>query len=254
MLSGENNTDYRLIIIHLIGVDHAAHNYGSNGYNEVQRKLNDTEIIIKNTIEKMDNDTVLLIFGDHGMTDGGTHGGSSDKEIRSALLSYSKRGFPLKALSKDLGKHSLFVEDVNPINKQIDIAAIISDLLNLPLPFSNMGVLHPWFHQSTNLSSLYQRMLAHLDQLQTYVHAYCGENGEQWCVDIYQEIISDREEFSKIMDKEDLTDAELMEHIVSIHGYMNKQYQVFRDLWIDFEELSILEGIFCAFLLLYMLL
>ena len=65
----------------------------------------------------MDNDTVLLIFGDHGMTDGGTHGGSSDKEIRSALLSYCKRGFPLKALSKDLGKHSLFVEDVNPINK-----------------------------------------------------------------------------------------------------------------------------------------
>jgi phosphatidylinositol glycan class O len=82
MLSGENNTDYRLIIIHLIGVDHAAHNYGSNGYNEVERKLMDTEIIIKNTIEKMDNDTVLLIFGDHGMTDGGTHGGSSDKEIR----------------------------------------------------------------------------------------------------------------------------------------------------------------------------
>lgn len=38
----------------------------------------------------MDDDTTLVIFGDHGMTSGGSHGGSSEDEIRTALFAYQK--------------------------------------------------------------------------------------------------------------------------------------------------------------------
>jgi GPI ethanolamine phosphate transferase 3 subunit O len=44
----------------------------------------------------MDNDTVLIVCGDHGMTDDGNHGGASKNELRSILFSYHKGGFPMK--------------------------------------------------------------------------------------------------------------------------------------------------------------
>lgn len=36
---------------------------------------------------------MLLVFGDHGMTDEGNHGGASLNELRSVLFSYTKQGF-----------------------------------------------------------------------------------------------------------------------------------------------------------------
>ena len=40
-------------------------------------------------IAELDNDTVLFVFGDHGMTGTGDHGGDSSNELDAALLVYS---------------------------------------------------------------------------------------------------------------------------------------------------------------------
>jgi GPI ethanolamine phosphate transferase 3 subunit O len=45
----------------------------------------------------MDNDTVLLAFGDHGMTDNGGHGGETENELRTILFAYTKGGLPIKS-------------------------------------------------------------------------------------------------------------------------------------------------------------
>lgn len=42
----------------------------------------------------MDDDTILIAFGDHGMTNDGTHGGDTENEIRTAIFAYHKSGFP----------------------------------------------------------------------------------------------------------------------------------------------------------------
>ena len=39
----------------------------------------------------VDNDTILFIFGDHGMTSTGDHGGETDMETSAALIVYSAR-------------------------------------------------------------------------------------------------------------------------------------------------------------------
>ena len=39
----------------------------------------------------MDNDTTLLVMGDHGMTVSGDHGGESDDETNALLFAYSKQ-------------------------------------------------------------------------------------------------------------------------------------------------------------------
>jgi len=41
----------------------------------------------------MDENTTLLVFGDHGMTDDGNHGGGSQHELKSVLFAYKNSGF-----------------------------------------------------------------------------------------------------------------------------------------------------------------
>ena len=38
----------------------------------------------------MDNETVLIAFGDHGMTDQGGHGGEQEQEIRTIFFAHTK--------------------------------------------------------------------------------------------------------------------------------------------------------------------
>jgi len=40
-------------------------------------------------IKRLKNDTLLVVMGDHGMTDTGDHGGESQKETDAALFLYS---------------------------------------------------------------------------------------------------------------------------------------------------------------------
>ena len=47
----------------------------------------------------IDNDTVLLVMGDHGMTNTGDHGGDSADEVMAGLFAYSKLDmFPVPEL------------------------------------------------------------------------------------------------------------------------------------------------------------
>lgn len=41
-------------------------------------------------VDHLENDTLLLVAGDHGMTRTGDHGGDSEDEVNAALFVYSK--------------------------------------------------------------------------------------------------------------------------------------------------------------------
>jgi len=92
--------DFRLLIGHIIGVDHAGHTYSAR-HSEIERKLNDTEVLIRKIITRLNEETVLLVFGDHGMTEEGNHGGASEQELRSVLFAYSRGGFNHRNSSYD---------------------------------------------------------------------------------------------------------------------------------------------------------
>ena len=92
--------NWTMMIAHIIGVDHAGHYYLNAGHSEIERKLVDEEKILKSIIDKLDRDTVMLVFGDHGMTDQGGHGGESEEELRTIFFAYSKGGLPMKRKSE----------------------------------------------------------------------------------------------------------------------------------------------------------
>lgn len=46
-------------------------------------------------MNEIDEETVLFVLGDHGMTSTGDHGGDSSLELEAALFTYSKRPITL---------------------------------------------------------------------------------------------------------------------------------------------------------------
>ena len=71
-------------------MDHAGHKFGPS-HSEMRRKLTEMNKVIKETVEKMPNDCVLFVMGDHGMTESGDHGGDSENELNAAMFIYSHR-------------------------------------------------------------------------------------------------------------------------------------------------------------------
>lgn len=67
---------YDLLVAHILGIDHAGHSFHAN-HTEIERKVVETEEILEKVISQLDNDTVLILYGDHGMTNDGNHGGGS---------------------------------------------------------------------------------------------------------------------------------------------------------------------------------
>ncbi len=84
-LNGEN--DFALCIAHIIGVDSAGHTYNSQNQH-IARKLRDTQSFIQEVISSMDDQTTLIVFGDHGMTEDGNHGGGTELELRTVFFAY----------------------------------------------------------------------------------------------------------------------------------------------------------------------
>ncbi|KAK9480459.1 hypothetical protein V1514DRAFT_325477 [Lipomyces japonicus] len=116
-----------VIVAHLLGVDHAGHRYGPNTIH-MREKLQQMDQLVQNLTKVLSNDqeTLLLVFGDHGMDPKGDHGGDSQGEIESSLFLYSGRKF-------------LSETDNIPVINQIDLVPTLSLLLDLPVPFNNLG-------------------------------------------------------------------------------------------------------------------
>ncbi len=87
----------------------------------------------------MDNETVMIVYGSNQMRANGQH--IDDGE--SVLFAYSKGGFPMKAKFPEAENFEVQLEDV---------ASIISSLLDIKTPFSNIGLFHPWFYLGINPS------------------------------------------------------------------------------------------------------
>ncbi|KAH9882753.1 hypothetical protein J1614_000119 [Plenodomus biglobosus] len=135
LLKAENTSKWDVIFGHYLGVDHAGHRYGPD-HPAMTAKLGQMDDVFRRMIQEIDDDTLLVVMGDHGMDAKGDHGGESDDEIQAALWMYSKKGIfgrtepafvtpPAHAKTRPVG--------------QIDLVPTLSLLLGLPIPFNNLG-------------------------------------------------------------------------------------------------------------------
>ena len=59
--------------------------------NELLLHCGDCLECYRSVMETLDEDTILFVMGDHGMTRTGDHGGDSDDEVDAALFVYSTK-------------------------------------------------------------------------------------------------------------------------------------------------------------------
>lgn len=129
--------EWDVLIGHFLGVDHAGHRYGPDHY-AMKEKLEQMNAVIEDTIAKIDDKTLLVVMGDHGMDRTGNHGGDSADELESTIFFYSKGKQFVNKKSPDHYDVSNRAANYRTVN-QIDLVPTISLLLGLPIPFNNLG-------------------------------------------------------------------------------------------------------------------
>ena len=164
-----------LLIGHFLGVDHVGHRVGPDHPTMLakQQQMND---VLQRVVDALDEDTLLVVLGDHGMDRKGDHGGDGDLEVSSGLWVYSK-GLALSA--KDVPTshlpHKTFPGEPSPHRsvQQIDLVPTLSLLLGLPIPFNNLGTVIPELFWRDRSGSDYAKALdINARQVYAYLDAY----------------------------------------------------------------------------------
>ncbi|KAJ4379144.1 major facilitator super transporter protein [Didymella sp. IMI 355093] len=142
------NDDWNAMVMHYLGLDHIGHKAGPRSPNMVpkQEEMDDIVRTIYTAIENEDHlsNTLFVLCGDHGMNEGGNHGGSSPGETSPALVFMSPKltkitqnqaGIqnPARPKTEDEFDYYRTVE-------QSDIAPTLAGLLGFPVPRNNLGV------------------------------------------------------------------------------------------------------------------
>ena len=124
------SNDWALVVAHYLGVDHVGHTHGP-GHPAMAAKLTQLDASLAAVLAAVQaadaaaagsgahaspQRTLLVVVGDHGMTDGGNHGGASGDETDAALLlvdaggvaAARARGVTLRSNHDDHDSDSMF--------------------------------------------------------------------------------------------------------------------------------------------------
>jgi phosphatidylinositol glycan class O len=223
-LGSNEKKNWDVLIGHLLGVDHVGHRYGPDHFTMIdkQKQMDD---FLADVMNEIDDDTLLIVMGDHGMDKTGNHGGDSIDELESTLWLYSKQ----KRFSQHQDK-SVYNITSNGANyrevNQIDLVPTFSLLMGLPIPFNNLG--KPIAEVFKNEEELTLANLLALQQLHRYRQNYKSLQEDVELNDKYEELIklSDPAKFNK-----------------EFEIYQNISLERCKDLWARFDMVSISIGI-----------
>jgi hypothetical protein len=121
------------------------HTFGPHNQHMAE-KLGQIDAALSTTLELMDESKdchLALIFGDHGMTEDGNHGGGTEEEINAALFAHFSPACGAMALDLAPQMGSKYIEEAFQSINQIDLVPTISVLLGLPIPYANIGGIVP---------------------------------------------------------------------------------------------------------------
>ncbi|KAE8450090.1 hypothetical protein EG329_006871 [Mollisiaceae sp. DMI_Dod_QoI] len=135
LLEKDKRGKWDVMFAHYLGVDHAGHRYGPN-HPAMTGKLQQMDRVLRDIVKKLDDDTLLVVMGDHGMDNKGDHGGESDDEVQAALWMYSRKGVFGRTQPSFVTPPAHAKE--RPVD-QIDLVPTLALLLGLPIPFNNLG-------------------------------------------------------------------------------------------------------------------
>src|SRR6266542_3540617 len=272
--SSFSGSNWDVLITHFLGVDHCGHRYGPD-HPAMSEKLNQMNMMIRDVVNSVDDDTIVLVMGDHGMDPKGDHGGDSDNEVESALFMYSKKPLTIdegttailyRILQKvddvDLHGRKSFTTDFGKWRSvpQIDFIPTLSLLLGLPIPFNNLGSVIPElflfnskdenhdFSIEQKLKNLLDVMRLNAEQVYRYAIEYSRQQPSaelsKEALHILKDLFEQAEiqygllEGSSVASLEDLEDL-----IVQYLSFLRITLSICRRIWAQFDLSLMIFGI-----------
>lgn len=135
--TNDSRPPWDVLIAHYLGVDHAGHRYGPN-HEAMASKIKEMNTVVRRLMDSLQDDTLLVVLGDHGMDAKGDHGGDSDDEVQSALFMYSKQPIFGRTSNEKVLPPPRAANPTRDV-PQIDFVPTMSLLLGIPIPFNNIG-------------------------------------------------------------------------------------------------------------------
>ncbi|KAF2008846.1 GPI ethanolamine phosphate transferase 2 [Aaosphaeria arxii CBS 175.79] len=193
------NTDWNAMIMHYLGLDHIGHKTGPLGPNMIPKQV-EMDSIVRDIYTAIENEehlenTLFVLAGDHGMNEGGNHGGSAPGETSPALV----------FMSPKLKKITEFTDRTSPAEpkgefeyykkvEQSDIAPTLAGLLGFPVPRNNLGVfIEEFLFLWDDASDRIQLLLRNAEQVKkiveaTYPNLYFGYDRKDFKTDCGQSL------------------------------------------------------------------
>lgn len=132
------STDWDVMILHYLGLDHIGHIAGPSSplvgpkLLEMDHVINDIYSAMLQWDQLRAVPSLLVLCGDHGMSDAGSHGGASSAETSTPLVFMSP-------LFEHGGGEVFSRKQV----QQIDVVPTLSLILGLPIPQNSIGIAIP---------------------------------------------------------------------------------------------------------------
>ena len=224
-----------VIIGHFLGVDHAGHRYGPE-HPAMQEKLHQMDGVIRNITRMIDDTTLLIVMGDHGMDSKGDHGGESDDEVEAALWMYSKTPQFGRLRSTDVPPPTAKERQVS----QIDLVPTLSLLLGLPIPFNNLGSpIDEAFAgaDGPNWNNLGKVNLLTFQQMEQYQQVY----SQMKDLDTNQHQFQKRQSIMSALQSPDAIDWQAV--YFACRDWQQETVAMYRRLWANFHLVDMVEGI-----------
>ncbi|GAA5837763.1 hypothetical protein JCM5353_008275 [Sporobolomyces roseus] len=137
-------SDWDVLILHYLGLDHVGHLEGPKSamMRPKQEEMDGVFERLYRAMEERDREdgekSLLVMIGDHGMTEGGNHGGSTESETSSALLIASPSLNASISIAEVVHASPYRFHEVV---QQVDLATTLSVLFDFGIPKNSMGRL-----------------------------------------------------------------------------------------------------------------
>ena len=236
LLNQGSQKTWDVIFAHFLGVDHAGHRYGPD-HQAMADKLRQMNQVLQDVVSSIDDDTLLIVMGDHGMDTKGDHGGESDEEVQAALWAYSKKARFGRVDSAHLLPPATGKE--RPVG-QIDLVSTLSLLLGLPVPFNNLGTPIPEAFIGSRNSDWQNLAAAELhvfSQLQKYQAEY-SQSKDLGVNDIQHRLYRGVEEALRGTGSQKWPEVH-----AAYRAWHEETITMYRNLWASFNFADMLHGI-----------
>lgn len=139
-LDEELQSDWDVLVLHYLGLDHIGHKGGASSV-YMGPKQAEMDDVVRRLYESMSDSTLFVLLGDHGMTDKGNHGGSTEPETHPGMVLISPRfGEVFEGEKSPVPKEGF---SYHAAIDQVDLVPTLAALFNFPIPSNSMGKIIP---------------------------------------------------------------------------------------------------------------